>query len=155
MKISLKSATEAIVEVRLSNSPVERESTGDLIADLNRKGNWIRGLEVLRSGNGISLQQALAFLSPTKPGTVNQPHNKLKATYDASADAAFLYLPYASPEKLHLASQDDPLLLKCSYTVEDESAVFGLDSDGSLVFVRFMVPDTEQLDSFMELFGSS
>jgi hypothetical protein len=75
-------------------------------------------------------------------------------TYDESADAGFLYLPYASPEKLHRAAQEDPLLLKSSYSVEDESAVFGLDGDDALVFIRFKVPSDKQLESFIELFGS-
>ena len=155
MKISLKFATEAVVELCFTDSPVARESTGDVIVDLNRKGNWIRGLEVLGSGNGVNLQKALASLSPARPGAaVQQPQNKLTVTYDESADAGFLYLPYASPEKLHLASQQDPLLLKSSYSVEDESAVFGLDVDGSLVFIRFRVPSDKELEDFMELFGS-
>ena len=53
-----------------------------------------------------------------------------------------------------ITSQEDPLLLKSSYSVEDESTVFGLDSDGSLVFIRFKVPSDEQLEDFMELFDS-
>jgi hypothetical protein len=36
----------SLVEVRLSDAPVECECTGNVIADMNRLGNWIRGLEL-------------------------------------------------------------------------------------------------------------
>jgi uncharacterized protein YuzE len=154
MKTEITSTSNPpMVELRLSNAPVASEVTGDVIADLNKKGNWIRGLEVLGSVNQFSLQKALASLSPeASAASVQQPQDKLTVTYDKEADAGFLYLPY--PESVRRASPGDPVLLKCSYSVEDKSAVFGLDGDGALVFVRFKVPDGEQLDSFMELFGS-
>jgi hypothetical protein len=156
MKVKITSTPNpAMVELRLSDAPVASEVTGDVIADLNKKGNWVRGLEVLGSANQFSLEKALAALSPVASGAaVRQPQSELIVTYDKSADAGFLYLPYASPESVQRASQDDPLLLKCSYSVEDESAVFGLTDDEGLVFIRFRVPSEERLDSFMELFGS-
>jgi len=52
-----------MVEVRLSDAAVERECTGDVIADVNRAGNWIRGLELLGSA-GFSLERALAPFDP-------------------------------------------------------------------------------------------
>jgi len=139
----------------MSDALVASEATGDVIADLNRKGNWVRGLELLNPANQFSLQRALAPYSPTPPARgLVRPLGELKVTYDEEADAGFLYLPYASPEVVRQASENDPLLLKSSYSVEDESAVFGLGGDESLVFIRFALPPEERLDTFLHLFRS-
>jgi uncharacterized protein YuzE len=144
------------VELRLSSSQVASEASGDVVADLNQNGNWIRGLELLGSSERFSLERALAPYSPAPSAAaaaVRPPQSELKVTYDRSADAGYLYLPYRNPEGVSQAVQDDPLLLKCSYCVEDESALFGLGEDGALVFIRFKVPPNEKLDSFMKFFG--
>jgi hypothetical protein len=72
-------------------------------------------------------------------------------TYDGEADAGFLYLPYPSPASV----KHDPALLEYSRSIEDESAAFGLSADDGLVWVRFRVPASEQLDTFLQLYGSS
>jgi hypothetical protein len=54
-----------MVEVRLSDAAVERECAGDVIADVNWAGNWIRGLELLGSA-GFSLERALAPFDHTQ-----------------------------------------------------------------------------------------
>jgi hypothetical protein len=139
----------AAVEVRLSDAPVEYEFTGDVIADVNRLGNWIRGLELLRVG--FSLERALAPFHPKRPApSVGHPQGRLTVTYDGQADAGFLYLPYASPDVV----EREPLLLKYSRSIEDENATFGLSADKALVLVRFKVPASERLDTFLRLFGS-
>lgn len=149
MKLKITSTSNpATVELRLSDAPVASEVRGDVIADLNRKGNWVRGLEMLGSGEQTTLQKALS------PLVAQQSKTGVRVTYDKSADAGFLYLPYASPEDVERAAEEDPLVTKTSYSVEDESAVLGLAADESLVLVRFKVPPSESLDSFMELFGS-
>ncbi len=148
-------STSDMVEVRFSDAPVAHEFKGDVIADVNRMGNWIRGLELLGSGIQFSLQQALAPLTPEPSGaSVLQPQSKLTVTYDEEADAGFLYLPYASPSRVEQAHRSNPLLLKSSYSVEDEKATFGLAADKALVSIRFIVPPTEQMDNFMYLFRS-
>jgi hypothetical protein len=139
----------AAVEVRLSDAPVEYEFTGDVIASVNRLGNWIWGLELLRVG--FSLERALAPFHPKRPApSVGRPQAKLIVTYDGQADAGFLYLPYASPDVV----EREPLLLKSSHSIEDENATFGLSADKALVLVRFKVPASERLDTFLRLFGS-
>jgi hypothetical protein len=148
MKIKITfTPNPAVVELRLSDAPVASESRGDVIADLNRNGNWVRGLEVLGSGQQTTLQKALS------PLAAQQAQIGVRVTYDQSADAGFLYLPYASPEDVERAALEDPLLTKTSYSVEDESAVLGLAADESLVFVRFKLPPSESLESFMKLFA--
>jgi hypothetical protein len=148
-------STSDTVEVRFSDVPIAYEFTGDVIADVNRMGNWIRGLELLGSGIQFSLQQALAPLAPESSGaSVQHPQSKLTVTYDEEADAGFLYLPYASPSSIEQDHQANPLLLKSSYSVEDEKATFGLAADRALVSIRFVVPPTEQMDNFMHLFRS-
>jgi hypothetical protein len=140
-----------MVDVRLSDAPVEGECTGDVIADVNRLGNWIRGLELLGTA-GFSLERALAPFSPKpRAASVRPAQAELAVTYDGEADAGFLYLPYASPASV----EHDPMLLEYSHSIEDESAVFGLNADKGLVFVRFRVPARERLDIFLQLFGRS
>ena len=136
-----------MVELRLSDAAVTYEVRGDVIADLNGKGNWVRGLEVLGSGDHPTLQKALSPLAGKKSDT------GVRVTYDKDADAGFVYLPYASSEKVQRVMQENPSLTKVSYSVEDDSAVLGLAADQSLVLVRFKVPPTESMDSFMELFA--
>jgi len=133
---------------------VEHERIGDVLADVNRAGNWVRGLELLGSA-GFSLERALAPFNP-KPSvaSVRSAQVELVVTYDGNADAGFLYLPYASPASIERELQSDPLLLKCSRSVEDESATFGLNSDRELVYVRFKVPTSERPETFLRLFGS-
>ena len=107
------------VEVCLSDAPVECECAGDVIADVNRLGNWIRGLELLGSA-GFSLERALAPFSPKpRAASVRSAQADLAVTYDGEADAGFLYLPYASPASV----EHDPLLLESSHSIEDERQV--------------------------------
>jgi hypothetical protein len=151
MKTSITSTSQpAAVELRFSGASVLHEFTGDVIADVNPMGNWIRGLELLGSA-GFSLERALAPFNP-KPtaASVRPPQAELIVTYDGQADAGFLYLPYASP----VSVEREPLLLKHSHSIEDENATFGLAADKGLVFVRFRVPASERLDAFLQLFGS-
>ena len=151
MKTTITSTSNpAAVEVRLSDAPMEYEFAGDVIADVNRLGNWIRGLELLRS-TGFSLERALVPFDPKpRAPSVWPPDAKLVVTYDGEADAGFLYLPYATPTVVGRK----PLLLKYSHSIEDENATFGLSADKSLVLVRFRVPASERLDTFRQLFAS-
>jgi hypothetical protein len=139
-----------MVKVRLSDAPVTTECAGDVIADVNRLGNWIRGLELLGTA-GFSLERALAPFRPTlRAASVRSPQAELAVTYDGEADAGFLYLPYASPASV----EHDPALLEYSHSIEDDSATFGLSADDGLVWVRFRVPASAPLDAFLQLFGS-
>jgi len=151
MTIRITATPDApMVEVRFSDAPVVRECTGDVIADVNRLGNWIRGLELLGSAR-FSLERALAPFSPKpRAASVRSPQAELAVTYDGEADAGFLYLPYASPASV----EHDPMLLEYSHSIEDESAAFGLSADKGLVFVRFRVPPSVSLEAFLQLFGS-
>jgi hypothetical protein len=74
-----------IIEVRFSNAPVVHQFTGEVIADVNRLGNWVRGLEVIGSGLPFSLERALASLSP-QSSAFSVPHSpdKLTVTYKSS-----------------------------------------------------------------------
>jgi hypothetical protein len=142
------------VEVRLSDTPVLYEVAGDIIADVNRAGNWINGLELLGSGLGFSLEYAISSL---KRGSVDLAAKSLRdpvVKYDEDADAGFLYLPYASPTTVEQELRSNPLLLKASYAIEDDKATFGLAADKTLVFIRFSVPPKERLDAFLWLFRS-
>ena len=76
MKTTIISSSDpAGVEVCLSDAPIQYEFTGDVIAPVNRLGNWIEGLELLRSP-GLSLERALAPFDP-KPRAPSVRHEEL------------------------------------------------------------------------------
>jgi hypothetical protein len=148
-----------VIEVRLSEAQIESEFSADVIADVNSAGNWIRGLELLRSGAQFSLELALASFerraySPQHRGS----RQDFSISYDESADAGFLYLPYASPDSIEHELKSDPGFLRVSYSVEDDNAAFGLTTSGALAYLRFRIPVKEKLETFIRLFqtrGSS
>jgi hypothetical protein len=145
----------AAIEVRLSEAPVEHEYNGDVIADVNRAGNWINGLELLGSGLQFSLERAISSLPRESAGMSVKSPRKPVVTYDEDANAGFLYLPYASPISVEHELQSNPLLLKSSYSIEDDKAAFGLAGDKTLVSIRFALPCDHRLDTFLHLFGSN
>ena len=143
------------IEVRFSGDPVIREYLGDVLADVNRMGNWIKGLELLGSGLEFSLERALSSLAPQpSAASVRTPQDKLTVTYDEDANGGYLYLPYTAPASIETDAQSNPLLLKSSYTIEDEKARFGLSTDKTLVSIRFTVPPAEDLEKFVKFFRS-
>lgn len=137
------------IEIRFSDGPVEYEFTGDVLADVNGTGNWVRGLELLGSGSRFSLEDALRSLDPERPGAVRELQPELRVTYDPEADAAYLYLPYAELGREHASN---PSMLKSAYSVEDDEATFGLAPNKSLVVIRFRVPRTERMEDFVRFF---
>jgi len=133
---------------------VEHEYTGDVIADVNRAGNWINGLELLGSGLRFSLERAISSLPHELPDVSVKSPPKPVVKYDEDANAGFLHLPYASPANIEQEKQSNPLLLKNSRSIEDDKAVFGLAGDKTLVYIRFALPSNHRLDTFLHLFGS-
>lgn len=144
------------IEVCFSRAPVAHEFTGEVLADVNGMGNWIRGLELLGSGLQFSLERALASLAPQRTAvSVQTPQDKLTVTYDEDANAGYLYLPYAYPSSLKEDAKSNPLLLKYSYTVGDDNARFRLAADKTLISISFTIPRTEDPDKFVHLFMGS
>lgn len=143
------------VELRFSDDPVKYEFTGDVIADVNGTGNWVRGLELLGSGSRVSLEDALRTLNPELPSAVREQRPELRVTYDPEADAAYLYLPYASSPEVERAQASNPGMFKSAYSVEDDAATFGLAPDKSLVVIRFKVPRTERVEDFVRFFRAA
>jgi hypothetical protein len=138
-----------VVELRIRDCPAMFEYTAEVLLDVNRSGNCVRRLELLGSGIQFSLERALSFLI-SNPGAAaisfKNSTLELSAKYDEDANAAFLYLTDVSK-----TAELDPLLLKSSYTVSDDMALFGLGSDLGLVFIRFKVPSSERMEDFMKL----
>lgn len=143
------------VELLFSDGPVEHEFTGDVIADVNGTGNWIRGLELLGSGSRFSLGEILRTLNPERPGSIRGPQSELRVTYDPEADAAYLYLPYASPLELEREQVSNPGMFKSAHSVEDDEAIFGIAPNKSLVAIRFKVPQTERIENFVRFFRAA
>jgi hypothetical protein len=156
MTVQITPVSSSVVEVRFKSAPVLLEFSADVIADVNNTGNWIYGIELLGSGLQFSLERALASFAPEKTsGSVRRIQNKLTVTYDEDANAGFLYLPYASPASIEQEAQSNPLLLKSSYSIEDDKATMGLAADKTLVFVRFVIPAREKMETFLRLFLGS
>jgi hypothetical protein len=140
-----------IVELRLRDLPVTSEYKAEVLLDINRYGNWVRRLELLGSGIQFSLERSLSFLISNPSAAALAFENstlELSAKYDEDANAAFLYLTDVS-----MTTELDPLLLKSSYTISDDMALFGLGSDLGLVFIRFKIPSSEKMEDFMRLVG--
>jgi hypothetical protein len=142
-----------VVELRLRDCPATYEYTAEILLDVNSSGNWVRRIELLGSGIQFSLERALSFLI-SDPGaaaaSIENSTLELSAKYDENANAAFLYLTDVSK-----TAKLDPLLLKPSYTVSDDMALFGLGSDMWLVSMRFKIPSSERMENFMKLVSGS
>jgi hypothetical protein len=142
----LTSENPPVVKLELLRAPVITEVRCDVLADLNREGNWVRGFELLGSSSPFSLARALTpFLGKGAQGSTPI----IRATYDEQADAGFVYLPELSKER----RKRDPALAKPFNSVEDEAAVLGLDAAGGLVSIRFALPEGQSVDRFVELYA--
>ena len=152
--VVIRETDPASVEVRFSNSEIRHEFTTDVIADVNALGSWIRGLELFESAAPFSLLQALTFLPRQLSAPASESVTEPLFTYDENANAAFLYLPYGSPEDIRRDLRGNRSLLNPSYSIEDVSAILGLDESKSLVLIRFRIPSTERMKDFIRLMAN-
>jgi len=125
-----------------------QQKQGEIILDINRSGNWVRGIEIVGGFVPFSIAKAVspfnAVLPPfpeiPKPGTV---------TYDPEADAAFFYLEY-DPNFTRLTPNERVELEVVSHCVTP-TALYGLDDSGGLVWVKIPIADAGPADQFLQL----
>jgi hypothetical protein len=114
--------------VYLREARTASEKDGEAIVDVNHDGRWIRGLELLGSGD-FNLARAVKPFSPKRPFEAQ----RIGVTYDEEANAAFFYF---SMKTLPTPSGIDTPDFKYSHSITPD-ARFGFDDEGGLVWVRF------------------
>jgi hypothetical protein len=114
------------------------EKEGETILDLNRFGNWVRGLEIVGGFVPFSVAKAVTPFSPRLPAFPKTPEPGT-VTYDPQADAAFIYLEY-DPSFFQLAPQAQVELKTVSHSV-NPTARYGLDDRGGLIWVKIPIAD--------------
>jgi hypothetical protein len=126
-----------------------QQKQGEAILDLNRSGNWVRGLEMIGGFVPFSLAKAVSPFSPVRPAFPKRSEPGT-VTYDAEADAAFFYLEYDS-DFHSLTLQEQAELNLVSHSV-NPTVVYGLDDLGGLIWVRIPLADLAgPADQFLRL----
>ena len=114
--------------VYLREARTASEKDGEAIVDVNHDGRWIRGLELLGSGD-FNLARAVKPFHPKRPFEAQ----RIGVTYDEEANAAFFYFSMKTlPTPPGIETPD----FKYSHSITPD-ARFGFDDEGGLVWVRF------------------
>jgi len=135
------------VHLREGVQAVQQER-GETILDLNRSGNWVRGIEIVGGFVPFSVAKAMLPFNPVRPALPNAPEPGA-VTYDPEADAAFIYLEY-DPRFAQLAPQAQAELRAVSHSV-NPTATYGLDEQGGLVWVKIPTADVGPAEHFLQL----
>lgn len=125
-----------------------QEKQGETVLDLNRSGNWIRGIEIVGGFVPFSVAKAVSPFNPRQPGFPVAPEPGT-VTYDPEADAAFIYLEY-DQDFARLTSVEQAELRTVSHSM-NPSATYGLDESGGLVWVKIPIADAGPADRFLRL----
>lgn len=125
-----------------------QQKQGETILDLNRSGNWIRGIEIVGGFVPFSVAKAVSPFNPVRPTFPKAPEPGT-VTYDPEADAAFVYLEYDS-SFTQLTPREQAELRTVSHSV-NPTATYGLDEFGGLVWVRIPIADAGPADRFLQL----
>jgi hypothetical protein len=124
-----------------------QQKQGEVILDLNRSGNWVRGFEIVGGFVPFSVEKAVRPFEPVMPiPNVVVPGI---VTYDPQADAAFFYLEY-NPSFTGLTPNKQVELNVVSHSVSP-TAIYGLDDFGGLVWVKIPIADLAPADRFLQL----
>jgi uncharacterized protein YuzE len=136
-KIALENPSLVCVHLREDVEPVVQKQ-GEAIIDLNRSGNWVRGIEIVGGFVPFSVAKAVSPFNPARPAFPKTPIAGT-VTYDPEADAAFIYLEY-DPGFAQLAPREQAELETVSHSV-NPTATYGLDDQGGLVYVKIPIAD--------------
>src|SRR2546422_1455903 len=133
------------------NRQAGQQAGGEIILDVNEQGNWVHGFEVVGGFVDFSVEKAVRPFHPKLPDDPPKPHRRTKGvTYDPEADAAFFFLDY---EPSIASSPKDVWnqLMRVSHGV-NPTALYGLDHEGGLVWVKIPIADvTGPVDQFLRL----
>jgi hypothetical protein len=135
------------VHLRGDLDAVEQKQ-GEVILDINRSGNWVRGFEIVGGFVPFSISKAVSPFNPVRPNAENVALAGT-ATYDPEADAAFFYLEYA-PDFGQLTPQEQAYMKVVSHSVSP-TALFGLDDSGGVVWIKIPIADAGPANQFLRL----
>jgi hypothetical protein len=125
--------SDELVTVLLRDAQSARTVRSEAILDINDAGRWIRGIELIGSGD-FNLETAVKPFNPRR-----LPSDESGGvTYDEQANAAFIYFSMKSPA---IFSPETALRYSHSITPQAELA---LDSEGGLVWLRFSPRDANK-----------
>ena len=122
----VESDKQLTVYLREARSVCEKD--GEAIVDVNHDGRWIRGLELLGSGD-FNLARAVKPFHPKHPSEAGRSG----VTYDEDANASFFYFSMKAPLTPPSISTPD---FKYSHSITPDVR-FGFGDDGGLIWVRF------------------
>jgi uncharacterized protein YuzE len=123
--------------VALRSANVCERKNAELIIDVSRCGNWIRGFEMVGGMFDFALKRATEPFRPGKPLT--SPRGAFSITYDFDADAAYFNLPYG--RRFYSLSKDSQIKhAEFSHCISP-IAECSLDMQGGLISVDFSVSD--------------
>jgi len=125
-----------------------QEKQGEVILDINRSGNWVRGFEMIGGFVPFSVANAVSPFHPVRPEPPRIPEPRT-VTYDPEADAAFFYLEY-DPRFSRLTANGRAELQMISHSL-NPTALYGLDGSGGLVWVKIPIADAGPADQFLKL----
>jgi uncharacterized protein YuzE len=146
-KIVLENPSLVCVRLREGLEPIVQKQ-GETILDLNRSGNWVRGIEIVGGFVPFSVARAVSPFNPVRPAFPEAPESGT-VTYDPDADTAFIYLEY-DPGFAQLAAQAQAELKTVSHSV-NPTATYGLDDQGGLVWVKIPVADVSGPEELLRL----
>lgn len=146
-RLLVESPDMVCVNLREDREAVQ-EKSGEVILDINRSGNWIRGFEIVGGFVPFSIAKAVSPFSPPRPVPPRIPEPGT-VTYDPDADAAFFYLEYDPAFDL-MTPHDQAELKVVSHSV-NPTGLYGLDELGGLVWVKIPIADAGPADQFLSL----
>jgi hypothetical protein len=126
--VLLKVEPDRQLTVYLREARTASERDGEAIVDVNHDGRWIRGLELIGSGD-FNLARAIKPFQPKRPLEAG----RIGVTYDEEANAAFFYF---SMKTLSTPPGIDTPDFNYSHSITRD-ARFGFDDEGGLAWVRF------------------
>jgi hypothetical protein len=132
------------VSIKFRDVEIVRDEPGEVIIDLNGRGNWIRGIEAIGGMPGISLRCGmLPFLNKRSVGLV--------ATYDGEADAAYFRLQYGARFNA-MSPRQREALTAYSHPI-NPTGIYSLDAEGGIASIMFSVSDAvENIQGFLMFF---
>jgi len=146
-RLVLESPDLVCVHLRDGVEAVQQKQ-GEIILDINRSGNWVRGIEMVGGFVPFSIAKAVSPFDPVR-ATFPQIPATGTVTYDPEADAAFFYLEY-DPNFTRLTPNEQAELEVISHSV-NPTALYGLDDSGGLVWVKIPIADAGPADQFLQL----
>jgi hypothetical protein len=132
------------VLVKLRDVEIAYEHRGEVIIDLNGKGNWLRGIEAIGGMLDFSLRRAVLPF-------VNRRNDGFVVTYDEEVDAAYFTLQYGQ-RFASLRGHEQQNAILYSHSV-NPTGLYLFDAEGGLASIMYSASDAvESVEVFLRLF---